>query len=415
VEGNQARTVTWRHALIVLAPFGACFFLSNYYRSMNAVLSPRLMFDLELTANSLGLLTSVYFFTTALFQLPLGLLMDRYGPRRVQAVLMAIASVGVLIFAVGRHLPVLMAGRAIMGVGAAGALMTSFQAVMLWFPAQRWPLLNGLVLSAGGLGALAATLPSELILHVTDWRHLMFGVAIASFATSALIFGVAPERTVGRTSGSLREQLLGVVRVYNDRLFLRVAPLYATTVGGNLAFQGLWAGPWLKDVAHLSSSQIARGLLAVTVLQTIGYVLVGWLAGVLGRRGIGLVQIIGTGTFLFIVTQAGLLLPTGDARWLVLLGMGLLANINLLSYPLLAQNLPSGLMGRANTALNFLVFLGAFLLQYVVGVIIVLFKPMVPTTYPPHAYQMAFAVMFVLQAASWIWFLMPGKRKPLAA
>jgi MFS family permease len=413
VEGSQDRMATWRLAWTVLVPFGVCFFLSNYYRSMNAVLSPRLMSDLQLAATNLGLLTSVYFFTTALFQLPLGLLMDRYGPRRVQGSLMALASAGVLIFAVGRHLPVLIFGRAIMGIGAAGALMTSFQAVMLWFPAQRWPLLNGLVLSAGGLGALAATLPTELVLHVTDWRHLMFGVAIASLAASALILGVAPERVTGRASGTLREQLLGVGRVYSDRLFLRIAPLYATTVGGNLAFQGLWAGPWLKDVAHLSSSQVARGLLVVAVLQTIGYVLVGWLAGVLGKRGIGLAQIIGTGTVLFIVTQAGLLLPTGQARWVVLLGMGLLANINLLSYPLLAQNFPAGLMGRVNTALNLFVFLGAFVLQYAVGALVDLFEPVAPTTYPPQAYQTAFAVMVIVQVASWIWFLMLGKRKPL--
>jgi MFS family permease len=415
VEGSQHQTLTWRLAWTVLVPFGVGFFFSNYYRSMNAVLSPRLMSDLQLTATNLGLLTSVYLFTTALFQLPLGLLMDRYGPRRVQAALMALASAGVLIFAIGRDLSVLMVGRAIMGIGAAGALMTSFQAVMLWFPTQRWPLLNGIILSAGGLGALVATLPTELVLHVTDWRHLMLGAAVASLAAGALIFGVAPERMVERASATLREQLRGVVRVYGNRLFLRIAPLYAMTVGGNFAFQGLWAGPWLKDVAHLSSSQVARSLLVVTVLQTIGYVLVGWLAGVLGKRGIGLLQIIGTGTFLFIVTQAGLLLPTGQARWVVLLGMGLLANINLLSYPLLAQNLPSGLMGRANTALNFFVFLGAFFLQYAVGALIDLFEPVAPTTYPPHAYQMAFAVIVALQAASWIWFLMPGNRKPIEA
>lgn len=413
MEGSQDRMATWRLAWTVLVPFGIGFFLSNFYRSMNAVLSPRLMFDLQLTATNLGLLTSVYFFATALFQLPLGLLMDRYGPRRVQGALMVLAAAGVLTFAIGRQLPILILGRAIMGIGAAGALMTSFQAVMLWFPARRWPLVNGLVLSAGGLGALAATLPTELVLHVTDWRHLMFGVAIASLAASALILGVAPERVAGRASGTLRDQLLGVGRVYSDRLFLRIAPLYATTVGGNLAFQGLWAGPWLKDVAHMSSSQVARGLLVVAVLQTIGYVLIGWLAGVLGKRGIGLAQIIGTGTALFIVTQAGLLLPTGQARWMVLLGMGLLANINLLSYPLLAQNFPADLMGRVNTALNLFVFLGAFVLQYAVGAMVGLFEPVAPSTYPPLAYQIAFAVMVIVQVASWIWFSTLGMRRPL--
>ena len=407
---GRERTATWRLVFTIVVPFGIGFFLSNYYRSMNAVLSPRLISDLGLTATSFGLLTSVYFFATALFQLPLGLLMDRYGPRAVQATMMMLASAGVAIFAVGQQLPLLIFGRAVMGIGAAGALMTSFQAVTLWFPASRWPLINGLVLGAGGLGALTATLPTELILHVTDWRHLMLGVAVASLAAGALIATVVPDRKAGRDSGSLREQLQGVARIYSDRLFLRIAPLYATTVGGNLAFQGLWAGPWLKDVAHLSSSQIARGLLVVAVLQTISYVVVGWLAGVLGKRGIGIPRIIGIGTLLFIASQGGLLMPSGTARWPVLVGMGVFANVNLLSYPLLARNFPAGLVGRVNTAINLFVFLGAFVLQYAVGALIGLFEPVSPGVYPAYAYQVAFAVMVAVQAASWTSFLILGKR-----
>jgi MFS family permease len=410
VQGGRDRKLSRSLAWLVLVPFAICFFLSNYYRSVTAVLSPRLMSDLQLTAGHLGLLSSVYFFATALFQLPLGLLMDRYGPRKVQGALMALAAVGVLIFAVGWQLPVLMFGRAVMGVGAAGALMTAFQAVILWFPAQRWPLLNGLVLAVGGLGALAATLPTEMILHVTDWRHLMLGVAGLSLLASALVFAVARERGVDGAAGSVREQLHAVLLIFSNRSFLRVAQVYMTTMGGNLAFQGLWAAPWLKDVAHLSYSQVARALLVVALLQTIGYVLLGWLAGVLGRRGIGLARIISVGTLLYIVSETGLLLPSGHARWLVLVGTGLLANVNLLCYPLLAENFPPGLMGRVNTALNLFVFLGAFALQYAVGALIDLFAPVGPASYPPVAYQTAFAVMLLIQVASWVWYILADRR-----
>ena len=324
--------------------------------------------------------------------------------------MMAVASAGVMIFALGTQLPTMMLGRAIMGVGGAGALMTAFQAVIFWLPAVRWPFFNGLVLSAGGLGALAATLPTELILHVTDWRRLMIGVAAASLASAALIASLVPERAAARNTDTLHKQLRDIGQIYRDRLFLRVAPLYATTVGGNLAFQSLWAGPWLKDVAHLSSLQIARALLIVAVLQTVGYVIIGWLAGALEKCGIGLAPIIGTGTSLFIVSQAGLLLPSGDARWLVLIGMGSFANINILSYPLLAQNFPAGMMGRVNTALNLFVFLGAFVLQYEVGWLIDWVEPGAPESYQPYAFQISFAVVFVIQVASLFWFLRRAKR-----
>jgi len=415
---DRSKPTSWRLVWTVLIPFAAGFYLSNYYRSVNAVFSPRLISDLSLTAGDLGLLTSIYFFTTALFQVPLGLLIDRYGPRRVQAGLMSLATVGILIFALGEDRTVLVVGRAIMGVGAAGALMTAFQAVILWFPSQRWPFFNGCVLSGGGLGALSATLPTEWALEFTDWRHVMIGIAAFTLVVGVATFAIVPERGDQQKEVTLGAQIVDMGLVYRDRIFWRLAPMYAATVGGTLAFQGLWAGPWLKDVAHLVPGEVAGDLLAVTVLQTANYVVVGLLADALGKRGVGLMQIVGTGTGLFLVSQLGLLLASGDARWLVLFGMGSLANINLLCYPVLARRFPAGLMGRANTALNLIVFTGAFAVQYAVGVVIDLFPTVAPGSYPPRAYQIAFAAMLLIQFLTWIWYVVPrsqatGPSKPL--
>ncbi len=396
--------------LSVLAPFAAGFFLSNYYRSVNAVLSPRLIADLQLTAADLGLLTSIYFFTAAIFQAPLGMLMDRYGPRRVQATLMMVGCVGVAMFALGHERWIILMGRAVMGIGAAGALMSAFQAIIQWFPPERRPFFNGCVLGFGGLGGLTATLPSELVLHVTDWRGLMLGVAGASLAVGLFIFTVAPEKGERAAGSTLREQLSGMARVYSDRLFWRIAPLYAASVGAALALQGLWAGPWLKDVGGLAPDQVAGDLLVVSVLQTVNYVAVGYFATVLTARGITLTQIVGVGAGLFALTQLALVLPTGEARWLVLVGVGCLANINILLYPVLAARFPPELMGRANTALNLFVFVGAFVVQYAVGVLIDLFPQGADGGYPPAAYQTAFAVMIAVQALAWGWYLVPEKR-----
>jgi MFS family permease len=274
--------------LVVLVPLCAGVFLSNYYRSMNAVLSPRLVAELHLTAGDLGLLTSLYFFTTAIFQAPLGLLMDRYGPRRVQGTLIAIAGVGVLIFAFGQGMGTMMLARAIIGLGGAGALMTAFQAVILWFPPARWPLLNGCTLGIGGVGALAATLPLELMLQVVPWRYAMVGLALASFAASWSILGVVPERPPAASQTTLRKQLSGVAVVYTDRLFWRIAPAYAATTGASFAFQGLWSAPWLKDVGHLAPEGVAANLVGLAVLQTASYVIVGMAGAALGRRGFDL-------------------------------------------------------------------------------------------------------------------------------
>lgn len=393
----------------VLVPFAAGFFLSNYFRTVNAVLAPNLIDELALRATDLGLLSSVYFFTTAFFQLPLGLLIDRYGPGRVQAVLMAVAAVGMLIFALGQDRTELILARAIMGIGAAGALMTSFQAVILWFPPRQWPFFNGCILSGGGLGALAATSPTELMLHFVGWRDVMIAVGITSIAVSLITRVVVPERRELAKNRTLAQQIIGIGQVYRDRVFWRIAPVYAATVGGTLAFQGLWSGPWLRDVAHLTPDEVAGDLLVITVLQIASYVFIGYIAHVMDRRGIGLRQIVGVGTGLFLISELPLLLPSGSGRWLVLFGVGSLANASLLCFPILAARFPSSLMGRANTALNFIVFAGAFVAQYAIGVIIDLFSTAPPIAYPSLAYQMAFGILMLAQLLAWIWYLIPTR------
>jgi hypothetical protein len=267
--------------------------------------------------------------------------------------------------------------------------------------------LNGWVLGTGGLGALAATLPTQLALQVLDWRQIMMIVAAASFAGSLILFTVAPEAPQRPTASTLIDQLRGMTLVYRDRLFWRIAPLFMATTGAMLSFQSLWAAPWLKDVARLMPSEIAGDLLALTALQTGGYVGVGMLATWLNRRGVSLMRIVHIGAALFIASQAALVLPTGAGRWATLIGMGCVANVNLLLYPVLATHFPAGLMGRANTALNLFVFVGAFVLQYAVGAVIDLFPAATPDSYPVPAYQAAFGLMLVVEIAAWAWFPWP--------
>ena len=101
------------------------------------MVGPDLAADLDLSAAGLGLLTSAYLFAFALFQLPLGVLLDRFGPRRVQAALLACAAAGSLLFALGQGIATLASARALIGLGFAGGLMSGFKAVVLWVPEPR--------------------------------------------------------------------------------------------------------------------------------------------------------------------------------------------------------------------------------------------------------------------------------------
>ena len=157
--------------------YAAGYFLSYGLRSVNAVIAPELMQELNISAAGLGLLTSAYFLGFGLFQLPLGLLLDRFGPRRVEAALLLVAASGCTLFALGTHLQALALGRALIGLGVSACLMASFKAFSQWFPIDRLPALTATIMVAGGLGALSASVPVEAALPLLGWRGVFFLVA----------------------------------------------------------------------------------------------------------------------------------------------------------------------------------------------------------------------------------------------
>ena len=137
----------------VLLPFAAGYYLSYLFRTINALIAGDLTAELNLSAADLGFLTSVYFLVFAAVQLPLGALLDRYGPRTIQSALLLLASAGALVFALADGLLGLVIGRALLGLGVALALMAGFKAIVLWFPPERLALANGWLVMLGALGA----------------------------------------------------------------------------------------------------------------------------------------------------------------------------------------------------------------------------------------------------------------------
>ncbi|MEQ8817093.1 MAG: MFS transporter [Thalassobaculum sp.] len=402
---------------VVFLPFAGGYFLSYLFRSTNAVIAPQLTAQIGLTAADLGLLTSCYFLAFASFQLPLGLLLDRFGPRRVQSALLLSAALGAGLFALGDDMVDLAIARALIGLGVSGGLMSSFKAITLWFPKDRWPLVNGCFLAMGGLGAISATAPLEAVLEFTDWRGVFLALAAVTVVVAAIIRVAVPERpATGVGHGTLYEQIAGYRVVFGDRLFWRVAPLTVTTMTANLAIQGLWAGPWLRDVAGFDRPGVAGYLFAIAAAMTVGFVATGALADWCGRRGIGLIPVIGGLAAAFLLTQAAIafeLAPTAMLPWLA---FGLMANGAALVYPLLNRHFPIALAGRAATGLNTLAFFGAFAGQYLLGEAIDLWPPVEGGGYRPEAYRWAFGGLLGLQAASLAWYLLPGgTREPESA
>jgi predicted MFS family arabinose efflux permease len=398
-----------RIVLTVLAPFAAGYFLSSLFRSVNAVVGPRLVADIGLSATGLGLLTSAYLLAFALFQLPLGLLLDRFGPRRVQAALLATAAAGALLFSIGTDLAILTIARALIGLGFAGGLMSGFKAVVLWVPEPRRALANAAVMSFGALGILVATVPVELAVEAVGWRAVFVGLAALTFAVAALILALVPERDAAGPGEALRLQIAGLLQIGQDPVFWRLAPLMATTAGTHIAIQTLWAGPWLRDVAGLDRIGVADYLMAMAIGFLIGILSMGAIADWLVRRGVDLLTVMLGFLVLSFAAQLAIVWQWTSLKLPVWTLFGLAGQGAVLGYPWLAAHYGSALSGRANTAINLLTFLAAFGAQYAIGAVIDLFPAPAGGGYSARGYQVAFGAFFALQLLALAWYL-PGRR-----
>ena len=401
--------------VLVLAPFALGYFLSYFFRAVNAVVGPRLVADLGLTATELGLLTSAYLFAFALFQLPLGVLLDRFGPRRVQAGLLACAATGALVFALGHDIVTLTLARALIGLGFAGGLMSGFKAVVLWVPEPHRALANAGVMSFGALGILVATVPTELAVQAVGWRGVFVGLASITFAVAALIFVAVPEQGGGARGNRLDGQIASVIRIYRDPAFLRLTPLLATTAGAHIAIQTLWAGPWLRDVAGLDPIGVANYLMATAVAFFVGILLSGAVADWFVRRGVDLLTVMLGFLALFFAAQFAIVLQWTSINLLMWVIFGMTGQVAVLAYPWLASYFGTALSGRANTAVNLPLFLTAFGAQYAIGAIIDLFPTTAAGGYDPKGYQVGFGVFLGAQLLALGWYLLGRRSLALGA
>ncbi len=398
--------------LRVFIPFALGYFLSYLYRVVNAVIAPDLTAELGLGSSELGLLTSAYFLTFALFQLPLGMLLDHYGPRKTESALLLFAALGAALFAVSTSVGGLIIGRALIGFGVSACLMAAFKAYSIWVPRERLPLMNGFQMAAGGLGALSGTVPVEAALAHTDWRGVFHILALVTVLAAAAIFFVVPKRAEqarGQRQGSFRSQLTGVVQVFTSPVFWWIAPLTVASQAAFLSIQTLWVGPWLHDVAGLARDQVATNLLWIAAAMVTGFLFMGVVTDRLRGFGVQPTSVAVFGMSVFMGVQFLITFGVVDAVLPLWLMFGFFGTTGILPYAALSQKFPLELAGRVNTGLNLLVFVTAFAAQWGSGVIIDQWPKTAAGAYHPDGYQAAFALILAAQALGLLWLAVYGK------
>jgi predicted MFS family arabinose efflux permease len=394
----------WQHLLRIFIPFALGYFLSYLYRVVNSIIASDLSTDLDLSATELGFLTSVYLIAFAAVQLPLGVLLDKYGPRRVESFLLLFTALGAAIFATATSFNMLVIGRALIGLGVSACLMAAFKSFVQWFPADRLPLANGLHMTAGGLGVLCASSPTAWLLETLAWRDLFWILAIATLLIAVIIFFVVPDKPSPIAQVNLTSHIGGILHIFSDRYFWRIIPITVSTQAAALALIGLWTGPWFRDIARFNQDQVANSLMLIAVSMIVGYVVIGTIAYHFSKRGINSMTIALVGMGTFILTQIILAFhPVYFARsaWML---FGFFSTSSILTYAALSQRFSAQYAGRANTALNFLVFVVGFFIQWGIGAVIDTFPSNTVGSYASESYQQVFIYLIIVQAVCLAWY-----------
>ena len=388
----------------MFAPFAAGFFLSYVFRNVNAVIARDLAAEFSLSPADVGMLTSMYMLSFAAMQLPVGVFLDRYGPRRVVALLLCIAGLGALGFALAGSIGQLALGRALIGLGVSACLMGSIKAFTLWFPLARLATLNGWTIAFGGLGGLAATSPLEALLTPLGWRAVFVGMAAGCALAAAAIFFIVPEKPLPGAGEDWSVAFARMGRVFGTLSFWRIGLPLMVCHGAYQAMQGLWLAPWLTDVGGLARAAMAAHLFATALAYTIGALFYGWLADFLADRGVSRLGLYKLGTAIAVAAFIAIAFDLVPAKMPVLMVYGFSTISAALAYALLTRHFPPEMTGRVNTAANVAFFLVSFLCQFGVGVVLRMF-PVVDGRYSPYGYMLAFGLIAAAQCAVLAWLL----------
>jgi sugar phosphate permease len=401
-----------RLVALVFVPFAAGYFLSYFFRNVNAVIAKDLAREFALAPSDLGLLTSAYFLSFGLAQLPVGVVLDRYGPRRVVATLLCVTALGAFVFGGAGGFGTLALGRALIGLGVSACLMGAIKAFTLWFPLSRLATVSGWYIFIGAVGGLAATAPVEAALGTIAWRTMFYGLAGACLAVAALIALAVPEKPLPGAGATWGDQIRGIGEIMSRPLFWRIVLPFVITHGAYQALQGLWLGPWLTDVAGLARGEAARLLLVCATTYAIGSVAFGTFADRLAARGFPRLALYKGGLLVSFAAFMAIALDAALPRGALLATYGFTVMSGALVFALITPHFPAAMSGRVITALNFGMFTASFAFQWGIGAVL-RWYPVVDGRYAPAGYAAALLGIAVLQVAvlAWVFPLREAARR----
>jgi sugar phosphate permease len=402
---------------IVFSLASANFFLSQFYRTTNAVISPQLLQDLNLDTEGLGFLSAAFFYAFALAQVPISFYIDRIGPKRVMTALSVLGICGALVFSAADTLFTGAAGRLLLGAGMACNLMGTLKLLTLWFPPQRFGSLSGFVFSIGFIGNIASTTPFVFMVNFAGWRTALQIISGINFALIVVFWLVVREPSPGNTSSSsnpgaqsLAESLSHLRFLLKKKDFWIIAYSTFCSYGIFSAFQALWAGPYLMEVMGLPAERAGNIILVSNLALILGSPLCGAVSDRLleTRKWI----VVGGHLFLVLITLSLAMVPAGAS--LAVLAVlffffGFFRTTGLLMYSQIKELVPLSMAGMAMTGINFFTMVGSAAFLQGLGNLMQSLYPQ--ASRGPDAFRVAFLLCSAFLLSVSVLYVLTKERK----
>ena len=397
-----------RVAVWVFVAFASAYFLSTLLRAITATLSPTLTLEFGLQARDLGLLAGGYFFGFSLTQLPMGHWLDQHGPKKVVLSFLGVAVLGCLAFSWASDFYGLLAARVLIGVGVSACLMAPLTGYRRWLALENQQRANAWMLMTGAFGMLASTLPVQWLLPLVGWRWIFVGLALLIVLSMGLMMWLVPQwRLADPVSSADSSEKVGILasykQVWSHAYFRSLIPMGFFNYGGFVAMQTLWAGPWMVKVAGYTPLEAATGLFWINVCMLITFWLWGLFTPRLTQRGYSANKLMTYGVPANFCIQLYIVMTGADAgawHWALFC---ISSSFVALAQPAVGMAFPAALAGRALSAYNLVLFLGVFVVQWGMGLMIDGFKAQGLSE--PSAFQSAMAVYFACCLVSYGHFL----------
>ncbi|MDX8431414.1 MAG: MFS transporter [Candidatus Algichlamydia australiensis] len=365
----MAKRFTWMG--IFVWSCASFFYLYEYFlRVSPSVMVKELMATFQVNAGAIGVLTAIYFYAYSPMQIPVGMLMDRYGARRLLSFAALTCGLGSLLFALAPNLVYAGVGRLLIGLGSSFAFVGIVYVSSHWFAPALLALLVGLGNSFGMIGAIAGEDLLSILVNEFGWRQSMFVLAIIGLIGTAIIFlGVRGESKAGHhepKATSLKAVFDNFKLIARNKHSWINGIMSLTFYATMSAFAGLWGIPFIVQAYGISK------VLAATIVSMnfVGWLFGGPILGYFSDRIHNRRLFIIASAFLALLTLLAIIYLPPMPIWLLyttFFFVGIFSSAQILTFPISIEINPEEAKGTAAAFTNFLVAAGGTFLAPLIG------------------------------------------------